>query len=460
MSAVPAFKAFLSHRYKSADVNEYFFEVFAERAGVAFEVDAANGPTNVTRLERMMRSSNGFIGIYPFVSDRADRPTRAELLGASSYFRLELGLAWRAHKPMLVYADRRFGATLEAPGHAALVEFDYQEIAGGGASPSRARFADEFERFVKRLQAAMAYDITQSTLWRTNRVGVVVPSASVYSPAVVNGLCDQISEVGCEPVPISWPKSIDTRFINAADGCDWLVIDIGQDPGSGAVVAFLEARFAPLLRLCHVAPDGDHASLAPVEAALYGAYEVGYPKDIVRWATDEELLREVDSRLARIQQEPRRINSHLEARKYFRSAAPRSETVFISYNGTDAAAAAPIVEAFRRRFQTVFDYKDGQSIRGGRPWIEEIFDSIDRSSLVVFLLSPTYFASQNCVHEAEQAVALRDEGKLQVLPVRLAGRASDMPNWLRRLQLVDYANDPAPVVEQAMALLPEKAQPV
>jgi hypothetical protein len=458
MSSLVAFKAFLSHRYKSPEVNEYFFEVFEPCAAIEFDVDAANGPTNVTRLERMMRSSDGFIAIYPFVAEHADRPTVADLRAASTYFRLEIGLASRARKPMLIFADRRFGAALAPPSSAAFVEFDYRELIGGGLSPNRARFREEFERFVKRVQAGMAYDITRSTLWRTNRVGLLLPTASAYSPEVADRLQDLIVDFGGEVIRIPWPRSIDARFTAAIDACDFIVTDIGVGAEFDAVPAFLEGWCVPLLRLRHLKGNGDPVP-SPLEVTLYGSYEVGYPKDVVRWSSADGLLQDVTGRLTRIHQEPRLIATTAQARKYFRTAAPRPERVFISYSGADAASVAPIVEAFRRRFQQVFDYKDGESIRGGRPWLEEIFDSLERSALAVLLVSPAYLASQNCVHEAEQAIASRDDRKLQVLPVKLSASSSAMPNWLQRLQAVRYLNDPSPLVEAAIALLPEQTRP-
>ena len=85
MCPVPAFKTFLSHRYKSSDVNEYFFEIFSDRAEVVFDVDEAAGATNVTRLDRMIRSSHGFVAIYPFAPDPklADAPVRQQRRHAS-----------------------------------------------------------------------------------------------------------------------------------------------------------------------------------------------------------------------------------------------------------------------------------------------------------------------------------------------------------------------------------------
>ncbi|MGC4082867.1 MAG: hypothetical protein QM736_12325 [Vicinamibacterales bacterium] len=56
-------KAFLSHRYQSPAVNTYLHEIFSEVAEVQFDVDRGTGATNVTRLERMIRDTDAFVGI-------------------------------------------------------------------------------------------------------------------------------------------------------------------------------------------------------------------------------------------------------------------------------------------------------------------------------------------------------------------------------------------------------------
>src|ERR1700752_3308089 len=101
-----SFKAFLSHRYKSPLENLYFFNLFGEIAEVQFEVDEGLSVVNVTRLERMIRDCDAFIGIYPFPGAWKDAQDRANLLKASQYFRLELDLAIRARKPAIIFYDR------------------------------------------------------------------------------------------------------------------------------------------------------------------------------------------------------------------------------------------------------------------------------------------------------------------------------------------------------------------
>jgi hypothetical protein len=98
----PALTAFLSHKYKAPAVNDYFFRLFSRTANVEFEVDEGSLATNVTRLERLIRDADAFIGIYPFDEGGPENPTAADLTTAARYFRLELDIAARARKPGLV----------------------------------------------------------------------------------------------------------------------------------------------------------------------------------------------------------------------------------------------------------------------------------------------------------------------------------------------------------------------
>lgn len=452
-----AFHAFLSHRYKSPDVNEYFYAVCAERTDISFEVDAANGATNVTRLQRLIRGCHGFVGVFPLEWSGDRPPTRDDLRAAFKYFRLELGLAARARKPMLVFADRRFGAVLDLR-DPEVAEFDYDEVVAGGASPNRALFSEQFGRFLRSVEAGMAYDVTRPARWRTNRVGVLLPSGAVYAADARDRLHALIDDAGGEAIDIASRSSIDGRLIADVESCDWVVVDLAATPAQSVIVSFLEGSCVPLLRILHAPADADGAATSPIEQTLYGSFDVGFAKDIVRWSTVDGLIADVADRLQRIQQPSRRISTSAEARRYFHSAAPRTERVFVSYRGSDATTAAPIVEMFRRRFQQVFDYKDGESIGPGRPWLDEIFNSLDKAALAVLLLSPDYVQSQNCLHEAQKAIELHDSGRLHVLPIKLPGtRSTTLPSWLTAVQAMTYAADPAAVVERAIALLSDAA---
>ena len=83
--------------------------------------------TCVTRLERMIRGCDAFIGIYPFPGDDVGAPPNADLLRESRYFRLELDLAIRSGKPAIVFFDRRYGHLLYSPAITRFYDFDTRE---------------------------------------------------------------------------------------------------------------------------------------------------------------------------------------------------------------------------------------------------------------------------------------------------------------------------------------------
>src|SRR5215211_8380099 len=99
----PTFKAFLSHRYKSPDANQRFFDALSAHGNLQFEVDVGVKATNVTRLEMFVRDADAFVGIYPFPSEADERPDAETALKESRYFRLELDLALRSRRPVIVF---------------------------------------------------------------------------------------------------------------------------------------------------------------------------------------------------------------------------------------------------------------------------------------------------------------------------------------------------------------------
>ena len=102
------------------------------------------------------------------------------------------------------------------------------------------------------------------------------------------------------------------------------------------------------------------------------------------------------------------------------------------------------IAALRERFQQVFDYRaPDQPIPAGTRWIEEIFKQIAARPLGVILLSPAYFKSGNCRHEADEMIAQRDNGKMQLVPIKLAAGELELPPPLRSTQYLrawEYEN--------------------
>jgi hypothetical protein len=437
---LPAFTAFLSHRYKSPEANLYFFRLFSEVAQVQFEVDDGTLSTNVTRLERMIRSANAFIGIYPFSGTPDEAQSPEELRKASRYFRLELDLAIRSRKPAIIFYDERYGNLLKCPDNVLSRPFNSREIIGAGKSPSAKVFADAFEIFCKIVTAQMSYDVALQAKPKTS-VGIALPqeaSGGKYTADAIRAIEGVLEKRGYDEWKLMrWPPVLARDAFVLFQDADWMLTDIGEEMAATGIPAYLHGQFVPMIRLKYVSSDVQQVA-SPLEKALFGGVEVGYGKDILVWNDVSSLAAGLDARLLTLKANFKRINTASEAEAYFRSAALRKEAVFLSYSGKDREIAADLSAALKKQFQQVFDYRDGKSIRPGQPWLEEIFEQLSSSAIGIPLLSPDYFASGNCEHEALQMVANHDNGKMQLIPVKLYKEPFDAPAWLQNIQYLRF----------------------
>ena len=137
-----------------------------------------------------------------------------------------------------------------------------------------------------------------------------------------------------------------------------------------------------------------------------------------------------------------RINTKNEAFNYFQKAKQRNDTIFLSYSGKDHQLASLISSELKKRFQRVFDYRDGASITPGEPWIKEIFDKLSGSKLGIPLVTSSYLESGNCAHEAQEMIALRDSNKISVIPLKLYKEKIETPSWMRNRQYMHYYDYP------------------
>lgn len=425
-------KAFLSHRYRSPSVNLRFFEIFSKAAQVQFSVDLGELATNVTRLERLVRDADAFIGVYPLPADPQQTASPETLQQQSRYFRLELDLAMRARLPTIVFADSRYGNVLTCPSLVRHYAFDAQEVEGSAWGPRMQVFAKAFASFCDEALAYQAYRINQAVNQR-DRAGValLLPPAD-YPAAVRRRVRLAIEEAERQVIELDWPPQLSKAFYAATAECDWIVVDVGDRAVGAGVTGFLHGSFVPAIRL--VKSLRASASAGTLRRSLFGGVDVGFPKDIVQWSTPEELESAIRARLKTIMSPQRLIDNEAAAIDYFQSASRRQEVIFVSYAGKDASAATPIIAALNKAFKTVFDYRDGASIVPGKPWLDEIFNTLSRSAVGVMLLSPSYLESGNCVHEAQELVARHDDGKLALLPLRMSDDKLEVPAWLQRVQ--------------------------
>jgi hypothetical protein len=137
----------------------------------------------------------------------------------------------------------------------------------------------------------------------------------------LNSIEAALGEANYEAVRLRWPPVVGRELLIASTTLDWLILDVGDEPKSAAAVAFLHGLFLPTLRLRQLAPGETGPSIP--ERTLYGGVSVGYPKDIVRWQSPEELDAGIRARIQVIDLPPKRINTTEEAKAYFSKVAKR-----------------------------------------------------------------------------------------------------------------------------------------
>jgi TIR domain len=174
---------------------------------------------------------------------------------------------------------------------------------------------------------------------------------------------------------------------------------------------------------------------------------VGYRKDVTRWSTEPELRDGLLGRLSVIAQQATLIGDQAAAIAYFSSAAKRKEIVFLSYAREDAALAEQFGAALRQRFQEVFDYHDGSSLRIGEYWQDQITRKLSATAIGVILFSEHYRHSGYCMDEGRDLYDGFVTGWAKLLPVKLD--ETRVPSPLSRLQYARVSQrTPAEIVER------------
>jgi hypothetical protein len=278
----PTFKAFLSHRYKSPDANQRFFDVLSAHGNIHFAVDVGGKATNVTRLELFVREADAFVGIYPFPADDDNRPDSETAYKASRYFRLELDLALRARRPAIVFVDARYGTAIVAPHRTRVFRYDHRETLGVASDRRDAQLATLARDFCEDVAAAMRLTASRRASLASDRVGIILPRSknrvSGYAKQHITGIEARLAQLSLDAVHLEWKGAVDARFMSVLDGLDWVIIDIGAEVCASGLPAFLHGYFVPQMRLLRT---GARHPRSPLETTILAAFDVGYPKDIL-----------------------------------------------------------------------------------------------------------------------------------------------------------------------------------
>lgn len=408
--------AFLSHKYEASAINEFFFRLCSEEAEFHFDVDETGGSLNVTRVERMIRDADAFVGIYPFLPPEAAQPAVKDLLGFSRYFRFELEVAARSRRPGLIFVDSRYRTLLDAPRSIEQAQFKMSEIAGRGTKFT-GLFTQKVRNLLDRVTASRQLSLAAGDDGgATNRAGILVPTSgpAMYTGDEIDLIRDLIEDAGFNCEVLAWPPALTASWIGKVREFDWMVVDAGPLSMSTGIIGYLHGEFKPSMRLFKLTEDGP-----PERIALYSGVPVGYNKDIVYWSTLENLGEQVRERIKALGQKPRSIATLDEAVAYFQEATKRKEAIFLSYSGKDREISAPLRDCLKRRFQRVFDYRDPKAIEAGEEWMPAIFNELSRAAIGIALYSSSYFQSGHCEHELLRMVGLKNEKNFRFIPLKI-----------------------------------------
>ncbi len=429
--------AFLSHSYAASEVNLFFYELNSTLATIAFRVDRAKFATSTARLERMIRDANAFVGIWPLPGETNARWDQADLANQSRYFRLELDMAIRAHKPGIVFIDRRYGNLLQTPPDIERLTYDAQEISLSANAPSWSRLRARLKRYWRDLRPQLAGRPLNEP-FDEGRVGVVFGR---YDDVDAVGIAEEeVRHQGFEPIRL--PVTLSIACLNDLRRCDWVIVDIAE-PKIEAMSAFLYGQFVPVMRTRR---GTNESSASVVEDVLFGDLTVGYRKDVTRWSTEPELRAGLRDRLDVIAEPAFLVGDQAAAIDYFSSAAKRKELVFLSYAGKDAAIGKQFDVALRARFQNVFNYRELGSLQVGEYWQDQIARKLSATAVGVILFSKHYADSGYCMDESRDLYDGQVNGRAKLLPVRLD--EARVPHPLSKLQYARVSQQtPAEIVD-------------
>src|SRR5262249_14154958 len=146
---------------------------------VQFRVDIGSRALSTTRLERLIRDADAFIGLYSIPGSVTDMSDVEQLRQSSRYFRLEMDMSIRSRRPAIVVVDNRYHAYFTLlPGvrqsHYAAQEV-HSNIVKRSGSPARDGLKHTFKAFCLEVERASSLRTVTPPASTSCVVGLLVP---------------------------------------------------------------------------------------------------------------------------------------------------------------------------------------------------------------------------------------------------------------------------------------------
>jgi hypothetical protein len=399
--------AYFSHSYRSEDrdVNSFFWELFHEH-GFFFTVDPESSVFSIPYLESMMLRSNGFVAVIP----RRDNAPNL----CSPYILFEYGLAVQARKPSLVFVEQDVDRSVFAASPR-IVPFNRNRL-------QRDAFAEHVKSLASEVRASANLDERLR-----GPCGLVIGggprSRKVYTPALVQGIKDEIRKYGrrCEVVPMDFDGSFELCL--KLDTYDFLVVEVGEGLTPPWLPGYLKGRALPCINVCYVPAEGSPDAARVPEIVAKHRPEHTSEKAFDCWSDEAELCKRIGRHVGKFNTARIELHGKQDGLDYFRKAGRRNAKVFVSNASASNELANQVIARLKRESIDFFHYQVKDAIPVGEDWIRKLEREIEESGIFVALVERDYVMSQWCRHELELARKQAAEGKLRIHPYALSDDA-------------------------------------
>jgi nucleoside phosphorylase len=390
-----------SYRREDRDVNDHFWHIFYD-ADFSFTVDPGTTSFFPTTLELMMARSVGFAAVVTFRGEE-------ERYQCSPFIVYEYGLAVQAQRPRLVLLDKRVPPRSFRAKDTLAVEFDVANLD---------RCTDELKQRLDRFRTQAAGRMGHP--YRRGQVGVAIRAKSGKRDASARAryayVQEYLSKLGSEPVDLAVVADDPWELAEAADACDFAVVDIDDTQMSG-IADFLMGRGTPLLKMAR-------RGTSPIEPErLLGSTPLrratAADELVMYWTDHEDFESRVGQQISRAMIDRTEFTDLNSGHTYFRSLGREAQPVFVSNAGAADDIAKDLADALSLENIPFFHYRYQNTIGAGKLWNDQLERMVTASKVFLPLIDEAYWKSEYCRKEYEIAVRLADHGRLIIFPCLL-----------------------------------------
>jgi len=398
---LPTIPAYFSHSYDIDDreLNLFFWQLFYAE-DFRLRVDPKSEVLAVHHLEHLMRESASFVSV---LTHRPKEPR----LRCSPYMVFEYGLALRAKRPYLVFAEKGTSRQLFG-GDEWVVPFSRNHLEN-----QRQDFVAKIKQLADRARPDHALDVRQTgtagLLFDTSQTG------SPYTPALLGGIKEVLGffGFGTEIVPLEFERA--HELARRLDDYDFILTDVGAWGPPQWLRGFTSGRFVPTMRLLHLSRNSDDTArfLTPFVRSEFVVTNRSEDA-VLAWRDEDELLATLNAQVTHFSKGRTEFRTFEEGAGYLKSTGRPKHRIFVSNAGDANGFVRGLTRAMGLSNFNYFHYKDPGAIPKGDVWRDALKREVLSSTLFLQIVTPGYAASPYCQLELE--VAEQRGGALRIIP--------------------------------------------